>query len=166
MYSDCPLGISPSHGKSGRNVAVAQPPRPLPRHPAVASGMILLNKCVRPHVVALKFYPPLARVTAAECQTRLTQFGGGAIHAGGQGAPIESACMIGVDRKNPLSRSRAGHCQGPASRLSPHEIVGSERSSCNSRHHSPDHRPWSRSSLSQTPAKGCPALETCSSAPQ
>src|SRR5215471_1461956 len=64
-----------------------------------------------------------------------------------------------------LSRSRAGHCQ-TATRLSPHEIVKFGTSICNNRRRSPDRRPWLRSSLSQRLARGCPALETCSSAPQ
>src|SRR5262245_52922232 len=66
---------------------------------------------------------------------------------------------------DPLSRSRAGHCQ-TATRLSPHEIVKFGTSICNNRRRSPDRRPWLRSSLSQRLARGCPALETCSSAPQ
>jgi hypothetical protein len=39
--------------------------------------------------------------------------------------------------------------------------LGPERSICNNRHRSPDRRPWLRSSLSQSPAWWCPALETC-----
>src|SRR5215813_11717190 len=66
---------------------------------------------------------------------------------------------------DPLSRSRAGHCQ-TATRLSPHEIVKFGTSICNNRRRSPDRRPWLRSSLSRRLARGCPALETCGSAAQ
>src|SRR5262249_27228908 len=53
-----------------------------------------------------------------------------------------------------------------AAEISPHEIVGLERSIDNNPHRKPTRRPSLRSLFSETSARWCPALETSRAPPQ